>query len=363
MVGFKLAEEILSAARTTNASSRRGRRKCANRRFSRVRILTLIRGLSTSAAPGYFKSFRKKETSKDYVDGALYHNNPIVWSLDEYRKIWEQANAPVVVLDMVVSVGTGYFPETDKAADDLGEETSSDSFIDSLISMFSRLKGEEAWRKFADTTTDYDPKIHHRLNVDIPGTCCKLDQFGRMHDLLGSVDDAFNEPGPRENWQYFGKHLRDTVNNISGLLVAKLFFFQPSRDQPDLPEEALKLHGHLLCRLRKNEDPLKKLAKRIEGFLVVDRGSSPNGRKLTGLLDMKKRVDSGERLEIDITIETKDPEKEIEIFVVMKAEPLRRVPISGFPRKFYGKLSNEQGDGIRIDRLIVNNKSRTKVGG
>lgn len=301
-------------------------------------LLTLIRGLSTSAAPGYFKSFRKKETAKDYVDGALYHNNPIIWSLDEYRKIWEQTNTPGAILDMVVSVGTGYFPETDKTTDELGGGTSSDSFIDSLISMFSRLKGEETWRKFADTATDYDPKVHHRLNVDIPGEGCKLDQFGRMGDLLSSVNDAFNEPGPRENWRYFGKQLRDKINELSGLFVAKLFFFHPTRDPLALDEESHKLNGHILCRLQKNEEPLKKLAERIEGFLVVDRGSSPSGRKLVGLQDMQKRVDNGERFEIDITIETKDPEKKIEIFVVMKTDPLRRVPISGFPRKFYGKL-------------------------
>lgn len=327
----------------------------------KIPILTLIRGLSTAAAPGYFKCFRKKETSKDYVDGALYHNNPILWSLEEYRKIWERINVPAVVLDMVVSVGTGYFPETDTAANDPGEEISSDSFIDSLISMFSRLKGEETWRKFADTTTDYDPKVHHRLNVDIPGTCCRLDQFGKMSDLLGFVDDAFNEPGPRDNWQYFGKHLRDNINRISGLLVAKLFFFHPSR-QPGVEEEAHRLSGHILCRLQKNEKPLKRLAERIEGFLVVDRGSSPNGRKLTGVLDMQKRVDRGERFEIDISIETKDPEKQIEIFVVMKTDPLCRVPISGFPRQFYGKL-NRQDYGIRIHLLIINNNSRAEVNG
>lgn len=325
-------------------------------------FLTLIRGLSTSAAPGYFKSFRKKETSKDYVDGALYHNNPILWSLDEYRKIWGRTNTPAAVLDMVVSVGTGYFPENDTAADELGG-ASSDSFIDSLISMFSRLKGEETWRKFADTTTDYDPRVHHRLNVDIPGEGCKLDQFGRMRDLLNSVDDAYNEPGPRENWKYFGKHLRDKIDQLSGLLVAKLFFFHPTRDRLESDGESHKLNGYILCRLRKNDKPLKKLAKRIEGFLVVDRGSSPNGRKLVGLQDMQKRVDNGARLEIDITIETKDPEKQIEIFVVMKTEPLRRVLISGFPCKFYGMLQNKPANAIRIYSLINSFFSRAEIDG
>lgn len=347
--GFKLVAGTLSVVRVTSLSSRRGRRKFLiiecffvflppSPHLVRFVSLTLVRGLSTSAAPGYFKSFHKKETSKDYVDGALYHNNPILWSLEEYQKIWEQASgAPVASLDMVVSVGTGYFPDTTEEPSEDGREASSDSLIDSLISMFSRLKGEETWRKFADTTAGYDPKVHYRLNVDIPGGACKLDQFAKMRDLLAAVNNAVTEPGPRENWRYFGKHLRDTVNQIAGLLVAKLFFFHPACDHAALDREPQKLGGHLLCRLQRGEAPLKRLAERIEGFLVVDRGSSPNGRKLPGLLDMQKRVNDGGRLEIEITIETKDPEKLIEIFVVMKTEPLRRVPISGFPRKFYGQ--------------------------
>lgn len=300
----------------------------------------MISGLSTSAAPGYFKRFRKKETSKDYVDGALYHNNPILWALDEYRKIWEHANSPAVMLDIVVSVGTGNFPEANKASNEPGKEPSSDSFIDSLTSLFSRLKGEETWRKFVDTAADYDPKVHYRLNVDIPGGACKLDQFRKMRSLLSSVNDAFNGKGLRRDWQYFGQHLRDKISDISELLVAKLFFFYPTQELPDADEESHKLTGHILCRLRKDEKSLKKLVERIEGFFIVDWGRSLSGRKLAGVQDMKTRVRNGERFGIDITIETKDPEKQIEIFVVMKAEPSRRIPISGFPRKFYSKLNN-----------------------
>lgn len=60
---------------------------------------------ATSAAPGYFKEFYHQSTGMGFLDGALYHNNPVNVANRERKYLWpDVANARP---DLLLSIGTG----------------------------------------------------------------------------------------------------------------------------------------------------------------------------------------------------------------------------------------------------------------
>lgn len=67
---------------------------------------------ATSAAPSYFKPFVNPRTKQGYLDGAIYHNNPVDVANDERKLIWpeEAGHHP----DLMLSIGTGRDGEADK---------------------------------------------------------------------------------------------------------------------------------------------------------------------------------------------------------------------------------------------------------
>ena len=62
------------------------------------------RARGTSAAPSYFKPFRSKHNSRGYMDGALYHNNPVRVADLERRLIWPDSES--FLPDILLSIGT-----------------------------------------------------------------------------------------------------------------------------------------------------------------------------------------------------------------------------------------------------------------
>ncbi|PQE03570.1 patatin-like serine protein [Rutstroemia sp. NJR-2017a BVV2] len=61
---------------------------------------------ATSAAPPYFKTFIKNETKSGYLDGALYHNNPVFVAHHERKAIWHDVCQQPP--DLFLSIGTGH---------------------------------------------------------------------------------------------------------------------------------------------------------------------------------------------------------------------------------------------------------------
>ncbi len=60
---------------------------------------------ATSAAPGYFKAYYHKPTTQDFLDGALYYNNPVQVVHREAMLIWpDMAESHP---DLLLSIGTG----------------------------------------------------------------------------------------------------------------------------------------------------------------------------------------------------------------------------------------------------------------
>lgn len=61
---------------------------------------------ATTAAPGYFKPFKKPETGQSFIDGAIYHNNPVYVAFEESKLLWPDVRH--CLPDIVLSIGTGH---------------------------------------------------------------------------------------------------------------------------------------------------------------------------------------------------------------------------------------------------------------
>ncbi|TKA71655.1 hypothetical protein B0A55_05295, partial [Friedmanniomyces simplex] len=60
---------------------------------------------ATSAAPGYFKAYYHGPTTQEFLDGALYYNNPVQVAHREARLIWPDLAESHP--DLLLSIGTG----------------------------------------------------------------------------------------------------------------------------------------------------------------------------------------------------------------------------------------------------------------
>lgn len=72
--------------------------------FNRPYTQCLPRARATSAAPSFFKSFKSERNNRGYLDGALYHNNPVRVADLERRLIWPDTNNSPP--DILLSIGT-----------------------------------------------------------------------------------------------------------------------------------------------------------------------------------------------------------------------------------------------------------------
>ena len=63
------------------------------------------RARATSAAPSYFKTYRSERSRRGYLDGAVYHNNPVRVADLERRLIWPDTELSPP--DILLSIGTG----------------------------------------------------------------------------------------------------------------------------------------------------------------------------------------------------------------------------------------------------------------
>ncbi|KAF2420198.1 hypothetical protein EJ08DRAFT_690440 [Tothia fuscella] len=68
---------------------------------------------ATSAAPKFFKPYNHEPTQRSYIDGAVFHNNPIELAERERKLIWPELQDSYP--DIVVSLGTATSPSLKRA--------------------------------------------------------------------------------------------------------------------------------------------------------------------------------------------------------------------------------------------------------
>ena len=175
---------------------------------------------ATSAAPGYFRSFYKPENGHTYQDGALKLNNPVLAADYERQIIWPECahNLP----DILLSIGTGYFPEVRMRTGEpgprvgIGLVNGAKAFVQVGRDVIEEgLDCERTWEDYVQCTVSEASERKnrlHRLTLPIGGPKIDLDAVDKMPEL-------------EELTKAYYSRNHGIIDKVAGQLVASLFYF------------------------------------------------------------------------------------------------------------------------------------------
>ncbi|KAJ4355214.1 hypothetical protein N0V95_003109 [Ascochyta clinopodiicola] len=271
---------------------------------------------ATSAAPRYFRPFVHEASKQIYMDGALYHNNPVRIADTEWKLIWNRG--PTTHPDIMLSLGTGSVPDQDEKS------------LKSPISKRGLIRNGRMLLKIA---TDH---VEDALDCE---KTWRLDGVKALEPLQAKVVE---------------KLLQDAIS-ITGLafqLVATCFYYDVERVQQSAQNTATAT-GRLYCRFADGSLEIQELGKLIRDrcyreknpfFLVREKGI--NGKSDTHSITsdvIGAMINLGKFTMRKMKVELGNKLSEVEIYLYLNDE--QRHLISGFPRCLFDdeqvKTSNQ----------------------
>ncbi|KAI9701837.1 MAG: hypothetical protein M1836_001181 [Candelina mexicana] len=194
---------------------------------------------ATSAAPTYFRNFTHEPSKQVYLDGGLYHNNPVAIGDCERKLLWP--DVAHLLPDILLSVGSGCNPamKTVKSTGRprLGMVSSCKNLCRIAVNHIeSSLDSERAWNKYLEVLAPPDAQRYRfrRLNVRLDGEPPKLDDVDAMKELQDTVRKQFRKT----------RRIRDVARH----LIASSFFFEKEKFSPGDGGEASICTGFVQCR-------------------------------------------------------------------------------------------------------------------
>lgn len=239
---------------------------------------------ATSAAPTYFKPFKNSRTHEGFLDGAVFHNNPVRIANYESKLLWPDAEEHHP--DILLSIGTGHNGVQSDGDQDatlydrrhlhlrkvfnqvkpnISEKPSFPGLralneIESLVSMFKKraesvLNAELTWREFrkdvVGTSSPIAAERYIRLNPRTQNRTPKMDDKAQIQSLHDEIKSGMNTHG-----------MRIKIEGIAHRLVASSFYFEKqgaSREAGDL----ITIQGTVQCRFGSGSDNLRNLGDYI----------------------------------------------------------------------------------------------------
>lgn len=230
-----------------------------------LRDLSLSRARSTSAAPSYFKVFKSARNNCGYLDGALYHNNPVRVADLERRLIWPdtEGSPPDILLSIGTSCNEAINEEAKEAKHD-SWPTENDPMSDKsttpasgsrqkffvsnrkrtqtgkLIKIMKNrveniLDTEITWSKFLSGAAQGDKedrsrylRINPNIKVDPP----KLDAVKDLFELQEQVQRMTKDPSYQKK-----------VGGVARRLVASCFYVETSSLPTNVQESDTTIDG------------------------------------------------------------------------------------------------------------------------
>ncbi|KAL8689851.1 MAG: hypothetical protein Q9218_004571 [Villophora microphyllina] len=329
---------------------------------------------ATSAAPRIFKPFHHEPSKQVYMDGAIYHNNPIQIADKERKNLWP--SLPSDYPDVLVSIGTSYGPprpakELSSPPPQVGVFSHGKSLYKIAVDHIATARdSEKAWD---DYMSILQPPREHQS------------RFVRLNPQLledpPSVDDVECLQQIRSTARTHMMH-NERIPVLALQLVASCFYFEKSgaaelqtddtyECKGELPRvwytsrSTKACTGEIHCRLLPESDEISELGKllrekmvpgRNPAFIIQEkhRGQNAESREITpAVIDRmigRRRFNLGR-----ITIHLSSKLAVTEMFLTVNPGELH--PISGFPRSLL------QDEGVRErTRQITNATSRRWAG-
>jgi len=326
---------------------------------------------ATSAAPGFFRSFYHTRNSHTYQDGALKLNNPVLAADYERQCVWEEG--PQSLPDVLVSIGTGFFPDVKVNSGDPGPRTGiglvngAMTFVNiAKDAIETELDCEKTWEDYVQCAVPEGNdrrNRYHRLTLEIHGPKIELDAVNEMSRLQDLTRAYYKE----------NTYL---IDNVAGQLIASLFYFNVvSRVSMTVTGNhstcfycrktlTTDRSGMIKCRLPPDIAPkgsLKKIARTLlemrfnssflftTAFLALDPNVFParqfriypsinSNRWVPAPIDdaMLYSVEQRQNnFQVQVTFDLNDPSVSSAIYLDIPSFSPQM--ISGFPRRIFGQ--------------------------
>ncbi|KAK4198920.1 putative lysophospholipase-like protein [Triangularia verruculosa] len=223
---------------------------------------------ATCAAPQFFTKFHHIASRKSYIDGAVFHNNPIYIADAERRHLWPEAPYP----DIMLSIGTGRSPPFTEPGR-LRKATKGfvahwRQLLNILVTnMQATMDSEKTWKRYSDNlvsglSTEEREILRTklvRIDPEIPGGVPEIDEIDKMAQLRTQVEEYLTEPRRRGGTQ----RQNANIERVARQLIASSFYFNPA------PEPVKKgfgnwfqITGEILCRL--SPDEIRHLGQHLQ---------------------------------------------------------------------------------------------------
>jgi len=190
---------------------------------------------ATSAAPKIFKPFHHEPSKQSYLDGAIYHNNPIQIADKERKNLWPSMKAEFP--DVVVSIGTGYGPPQSKPV--LSSPPPQVGVLSHGKSLYkiatdhiaSALDSQKAWDTYISIL---QPPPEHmtryvRLNPQLREDPPNLDDVDQIQRIKSTVRTQMATNGQ--------------IQRLAHQLVASCFYFEKSAAAELQPDNSYDCRG------------------------------------------------------------------------------------------------------------------------
>lgn len=233
---------------------------------------------ATSAAPKYFKPFQSPTTKKEYWDGALYHNNPIIVANHERKLIWPDIAASHP--DIVLSIGTGHkatredgtrgetqaFCRTPRQASDTDtrKEWSKkprwqhlwDVLVHRVQDLLDSDRRWDAFMRDIDATSNtVTQRRYQRINVYLGRDPPELDAVNEVDRMRATTEQKL-----KQNPEYSLK-----IRGVAHQLISSCFFFEKSATAPVACPLGFQVMGNIRCRFLAGSAELRQLGNLLSG--------------------------------------------------------------------------------------------------
>ncbi|KAL8736432.1 MAG: hypothetical protein Q9166_000224 [cf. Caloplaca sp. 2 TL-2023] len=304
---------------------------------------------ATSAAPTYFKSFRSERNKYGYLDGALYHNNPVRVADLERRLIWPETEGSPP--DLLLSIGTGCnnailseaqrnagLPRHTRPA--IGSRPSSavvsgprrmftrmkkDSWFNMLVKRIENiLDTERTWLTFMSECIrgdENDRKRYQRVNPNLGEQPPKLDETKQLPHLRQRMVHVMKE-----------KAFQDQIGEIARRLVASSFYVET----PSKPRSTQSFDCYVSGDYLKNVSTLKFKPH----FVIEEKDSRAQLQEIPITLTVIEIMMNNASFDLEavyIPVSSETATVAISLSII-SGEAL---PISGFPRSLMSKKATK----------------------
>ncbi|KAH0354229.1 FabD/lysophospholipase-like protein, partial [Aureobasidium melanogenum] len=248
---------------------------------------------ATSAAPFYFKPYTHTKTGTSYIDGGLYHNNPVHVANRERKLLWPAiANKHP---DMLLSIGTGQnlseqrTEASERRASSPKDDTTPTAqtiksggirrTFNALYQRFDNiLDAEHTWTEFeadVNNLNDGFPSPYIRLNLDLKSKLPPFDAKDKFQEFRTEVRRRLKDPDAMR-----------MVKDVACSLVASSFYFKLSKTAP-LRGGSFMCTGYICCRFEEGSASLKALGEFLSNqctpnfmpeFVIQDTSKCTDGR-------------------------------------------------------------------------------------